>query len=440
SFPTSDDVVIGMRHFRLASTIDATLWLLDYALEATRGATDAEMAFQVVSNGVIVDVDHTARHDLHTGIQQVVRQVLPLWVRDHDIIPVVWTDSTRAMRTLTPTELDRVFQREQERSTKERDVEQPLLVVPWHSVVVLAEVPSPAACDRLTALARFSDNDVVAIGYDCIPALSPDMMPEGETNRFAHYLPVIKHARRVTSIGATATSEFRGFARALSVQGLTGPLVSEVKLPVGKAMPAGNGSQAPAPRTRPLPLVLCVGTFEPRKNQLGVLYAAERLWREGLTFELLLVGGAGWGESVPSTVSRLQRRARPVRTVEKATGVELHNAYSRARFTVFPSLHEGFGLPVAESLEHGTPVITTNYGSTQEIARDGGAILIDPHDDEELVVAMRRLLTDDELVAQLRRDILARPVRTWQDYASEAWDNLVVPSLGSPEPDEDRRS
>ena len=90
--------------------------------------------------------------------------------------------------------------------------------------------------------------------------------------------------------------------------------------------------------------------------------------------------------------------------MEKATGVELHNAYSRARFTVFPSLHEGFGLPVAESLEHGTPVITTNYGSTEEIGRDGGAILIDSNDDEELVAAMRRLLTDDELIEQLRRE------------------------------------
>ena len=164
---------------------------------------------------------------------------------------------------------------------KERDFNRPALVVPWHSVVVLAEVPPPAACDRLAALAQFSDNDVVAIGYDCIPAISPDMMPVGETNRFAHFLPVIKHARRVASIGATATAEFRGFASALPVQGLPGPLVSEVRLPVGKAMPAPNGSQAPAPRDRPLPLVLCVGTFEPRKNQLAVLYAAERLWRRG---------------------------------------------------------------------------------------------------------------------------------------------------------------
>ena len=79
SLPTHDDVVIGMRHFRLASTMEATLWLLDYALDTTKGAGGSEMDVRVVSNGVVVDVNHTARHDLHTGIQQVVRQVLPLW-------------------------------------------------------------------------------------------------------------------------------------------------------------------------------------------------------------------------------------------------------------------------------------------------------------------------------------------------------------------------
>jgi glycosyltransferase involved in cell wall biosynthesis len=172
---------------------------------------------------------------------------------------------------------------------------------------------------------------------------------------------------------------------------------------------------------------------------MAVVYAAERLWREGMAFELLFIGGSGWGESVPSAINRLQRESRPVRAVLKVSNAELIDAYRRARFTVFPSLHEGFGLPVAESLEHGTPVITSNFGSTEEIARDGGAILIDPYDDEELVSAMRRLLTDDELVHQLRREILARTVRTWEDYASEVWDNIVVPGRDSSDSGEIRR-
>ena len=62
-------------------------------------------------------------------------------------------------------------------------------------------------------------------------------------------------------------------------------------------------------------------------------------------------------------------------------------------------------LNVAESLAAGTPVITANYGSTQEIAAAGGAITIDPRDDEALISAMRRLLTDDALLEQLRAQL-----------------------------------
>jgi glycosyltransferase involved in cell wall biosynthesis len=61
----------------------------------------------------------------------------------------------------------------------------------------------------------------------------------------------------------------------------------------------------------------------------------------------------------------------------------------------------------------------------QEIAADGGALTVDPHDDQALVTALRRLLTDDELRTRLHRAALARPPRTWDMYADEVWDFLV---------------
>jgi glycosyltransferase involved in cell wall biosynthesis len=107
----------------------------------------------------------------------------------------------------------------------------------------------------------------------------------------------------------------------------------------------------------------------------------------------------------------------------------LERAYASAAFTVFPSLHEGFGLPVAESLLHGTPVVTTNYGATAETGAHGGALLIDPRSDTELTDAMRTLLTDDVALRRLRGQIASRPERSWQDYADELWNRLVEPEL-----------
>ena len=112
-----------------------------------------------------------------------------------------------------------------------------------------------------------------------------------------------------------------------------------------------------------------------------------------------------------------------------ATDTELAAAYHHARFSVFASLHEGYGLPVAESLAYGTPVITTNYGSTHDIAAAGGAILIDPRDDDALTDAMRSLLTDDHLLHTLRQQLHTRPTRTWEHYAHDLWHHLVQPEL-----------
>jgi len=104
---------------------------------------------------------------------------------------------------------------------------------------------------------------------------------------------------------------------------------------------------------------------------------------------------------------------------------ELWGAYRSARFTVFPSLHEGYGLPVAESLAAGTPAITSDFGSMLEIAVDGGALTVDPRNLDDLTDAMRTLLTDDEALTALATEATARPARDWDEYAAASWTLLT---------------
>src|SRR5690606_26125231 len=158
----------------------------------------------------------------------------------------------------------------------------------------------------------------------------------------------------------------------------------------------------------------------------ALLHAAELLWREGLDFDLTFVGGRGWDTAeLDALVTKLIRGGRPVTKVGSVTDDELWAMYRDASFTVFPSLHEGFGLPVAESLACGTPVVTTGYGSTAEIARRGGCLLVDPRDDHDIRDAVRRLLTDPELLADLTDQARSSEGRTWDTYAGELWGYLV---------------
>jgi glycosyltransferase involved in cell wall biosynthesis len=421
AMPEPDEVAAARRGRDICGAADFARWLLEamYGSSAARGANDVEM--DVVTSGLVVDVDFTARHELHTGIQRVVRETVPRWLRDHDITLVAWTDTGGAMRQLTMFERDRVLRWNDatrhpvvERRARRRD----RLVVPWRSSVLLPENPAPDHCAALTAISLYSGSTVALIGYDCIPLISPELIHEGLPDRFMRYLEPVKHARRVVGISGAATREFRGFVGMLAAQGLSGPTVVECNLPV--EVPPG----AAVRRTGP-PLVVTIGSFEPRKNQLTVLHAAEQLWRDGLEFELEFIGGGGWPTEFDTLMARLRRAGRPVRRRTAVTDEELWQTLRSARFSVFLSLHEGFGLPVAESLACGTPCLTSHHGSTREIADGGGALVADPQDDLAIAEQMRRLLVDDELLAQLEEQARNRPRRTWDDYAAELWNALA---------------
>lgn len=434
-----DDALMrrALRVLEISDRVGATIWLLDTAMTLSTEAGTVDWPMAVVTGGVVLDVTHSAEHDLHTGIQRVVRSTVPLWARHHDIDTCAVVEGGFAMRRLHQRESDRVLRWSDTHEEAvdhhtsglrqlEPDPVADVLVVPWRSTVVLMEVPSRDTCDRLAALGEWSGNRLVAVGYDCIPIVSSLVVPLAEPNRFVHYLTAVKHTEVVAGISVSATQEFRGFADMLPSQGLTGPRVVECALPVDDGGRPEPGT--PAAQHHADPLVVCVGSFEPRKNQQAVLYAAEVLWREGLQFRLRFIGGSAWGNTVAREVARLSRRGRKVEMRTAVTDDELEASYREARFTVFVSQHEGYGLPLAESIARGIPAVTTDFGSQREIADAGGALTVDPRDDDAIVDAMRSLLTDDALVDDLRRQIAARPRRTWVDYADELWDVLGLPA------------
>lgn len=425
AMPELDELVDALRARDLTDADEFSRWLLEatHQVAWSRGAAELEM--DVVTDAVVVEVDFTARHNLHTGIQRVVRETVSRWDQQHDVTLVAWTDSGGALRRLAPFETDRVVHwgdrvhpPDDTRPTGEERI-----LVPWRCQVVLPENPAPDRSAAIAAIASYSGSTVGLIGYDCIPAISPELIQAQLPDRFMRYLQVVKHAHRVVGISASAAREFRGFGQMLSAQGLQGPSVTDCVLPV--EVPHG----ASVPQSTP-PLIVCIGSFEPRKNQVAVLHAAEQLWREGREFQLQFIGGSGWATEFDGLIARLRTAGRAVQRRTAISDTELWRTLRSARFSVFVSLHEGFGLPVAESLACGTPCLTSDYGSTREIADGGGALVVDPRDDQAIADNMRRLLTDDALVDTLRQEAARRPPRTWDDYATELWRALVTtPSM-----------
>jgi glycosyltransferase involved in cell wall biosynthesis len=435
SYPDATTVHLVRRRLRLAAPEAVLSTLLDTLLEAGATRFDPARSARLVEHGVVVDVDFCASNALHnTGIQRVVRQTMRRWTQSRSMTLAAWGRRQSGLRTLTDAERSRVVAWGDHEDESAEDNRRQELLIPYLSVVVLPEVAQQPLCAPLEALASLSGNAVAMVVHDCIPVTSADTVPPAESERFTKYLAVVKAASVISGVSETAAAEFQGFADAVRAQGLPGPRVISISLPVdapdAMAVVDGSGGQDHF-RIDDEPLVLVVGSHEPRKNHDAIVFAAERLWDEGLRFRLRFIGGGS-----TQVIRRFDRRVRtlagrgcPIEVWRSAKDDELLASYRAARFTVFPSLHEGFGLPVAESLALGVPVVTSDYGSTAEIARDGGCLLVDPRSDDAIVAAMHALLTDDELHARLVAECYARAPRTWGDYADELWTRVVAPQL-----------
>ncbi|MDP7239904.1 MAG: glycosyltransferase family 1 protein [Dehalococcoidia bacterium] len=158
-------------------------------------------------------------------------------------------------------------------------------------------------------------------------------------------------------------------------------------------------------RPFPFPYLLYVGSERPRKNLSRLLSAFAQLKRGGDFPDLKLIKVGKPGRSVKfrrNTLRTIEELGLgdEVLLVEDIGDEELATYYSSASALVYPSLYEGFGLPVVEAMACHCPVVTSNVSSLLEVAGDA-SILVDPQDVDGLHLAMARLLTDAELREQL---------------------------------------
>ncbi len=166
----------------------------------------------------------------------------------------------------------------------------------------------------------------------------------------------------------------------------------------------------------PSPYLLFVGTLEPRKNLIRLVRAYRRLAARGTPCSLVLAGAMGW--SSRPLLRELQRDG-PGRIVLAGfvRDGELDSLYRGASALVYPSLYEGFGLPVLEAMSRGTPCVVAWTSSLPEVAGDA-AVPVDPLSLPGLTEAMERVTTDASLVERLRRAGPAQAARfSWEETA-----------------------
>jgi glycosyltransferase involved in cell wall biosynthesis len=166
-------------------------------------------------------------------------------------------------------------------------------------------------------------------------------------------------------------------------------------------------------------VILNVGAIQVRKNVERIVEAFEAVEGE---WRLVLAGASGYGaDRILRRIESSRKRDR-ITVAGYVTPDELGAWYARASIFVFPSLDEGFGMPVLEAMAAGVPVITSNRSALPEVAGDA-AISVNPEDAEELTAALRSLTEDEGLRQAWVEKGKARLANfSWERAASQTWD------------------
>lgn len=247
----------------------------------------------------------------------------------------------------------------------------------------------------------------------------PESHPKDRLAHLARYLPAtLERAAHVITDSETVRRE------AIAHFGLDPRRVTAIHLGVGREfIPRTAESTAPVLAKHGLAhggYVLSVGTLEPRKNLALAIRAWASLPAEVRNGRPLVVAGMkGWlNDSLMALVEKLERDA-VVRFLGYVTQEDLPVLYAGALAMAYPSRYEGFGLPVVEAMACGVPVVTSSASCLPEVAGDA-ALLVDPDDEAGMADALRSLLGDEALRADLATRGAARARSfTWERCADE---------------------
>jgi len=176
------------------------------------------------------------------------------------------------------------------------------------------------------------------------------------------------------------------------------------------------------------PYVLAVGNLQPRKNLIRLINAIRSVVATGVDIDLVIVGPEQY--RAEEVLAAARETAGRIKFTGYISDRQLAACYSRAAVFAFPSLFEGFGIPLLEAMAHGVPVVCSNAGAFPEVCGDA-AVYFDPADVDSIADALTRVITDSELRLDLVRKGRARERQF--SWARAAQDTMAVYRQAAPE-------
>ncbi len=391
---------------------------------------------------ILIDVTSAASGPLNTGIQRVVRGLTTELRREHEVFALVWDDELEGYRRLLSIEeqwladpntrpfprlpgfLGSTVRRWRDRREAPARRERLGPLVEWLEMADLFVVPEIFRDGRLGVLEQAGrhrgNRKWIGFFYDATPLKLAEVSDPGRRMAIDAYHRALSTFDLVVVASRETEEDIDRLWRELGVPGGATRLLP---WPIPFPLPAPGGVANFSARR-----LLYVATLEGRKNHLTLLAAAERLWADGQRFTLELIGRATrhWGPKVIPVIRRLQRQGRSLIWRGSVGDEALREAYGACSATVFPSLMEGYGIPILESLYFGRPCLCSEDGAIGEVSAGGGCLHADIRDPGALADGMARLLNDEALYHRLQAETERRTFPNWPDFVQQLLTDPVI--------------
>ena len=378
---------------------------------------------------VLFYVEHTAVFDRITGVQRVcykLAAMLESW--GEKVILVKLDPATLSFTPLSNDERNNFFSqsgrnwdRHDEHlydpavfrklmASLRNQAQYPWLIIPEVTYHTTHPIPPTS---RLIKVARDFGLKVGAIFYDSIPLLTKDAR---ENNlKHADYMSTIALADVIWPISHYSCHFIIDYLRRYEK-------LNDVELP--KISVSTLAEEMDTPRLIEFDSstnrnIVCIGTIDERKNQITLIRAFNKYCEAhpGNDWKLHVIGLVR--DNYKKTVEKEAVRNPNIKFHYNADDSDIKRFYMNCKFTVFPSLQEGYGLPIVESLWNIRPCVCANFGSMAELSVTGGCLAVDTHSVDAVLGAITRLMEDEALYQQKIDEIIKRPFKTWYEYAGD---------------------
>jgi len=368
---------------------------------------------------ILCYVDHTVSCPVNTGMQRVVRGLSRSLIEHGEMVLFVkWNFDHSKLVLVTRDELIHLSRwNGPDLASIEMDIypapqeEDNWLLIP--EVLYINNHPSAVTLEVITAAKQLSLNTAF-IFYDATPL----RRKEFSDIAFVHekYMRQLMLADLIIPISTWSASDLTAFFTHHELTTLsTIPKIVSIPLP---------GESILSPRRTNVngltrEVILSVGSISTHKNQLSLVRAFKLFIQRHpqSKWQLCLLGNIH--HDLLDELNSLALDTPLIKVLNALSDEELDRLYDECSFTVFPSVLEGFGLPILESLWYGKPCICANFGAMAEVANPGGCLMIDVRNSGEILSAIEQLVFDPETLSRLQVEAMARPIITWKEYAHD---------------------